>query len=153
MAGLFGQARAAPGDEFGRGALQVRVLPFLAQDRYDRLLWACDINFVRGEDSFVRAQWAGRPLVWQAYRQEEEAHLAKLEAFLALYCQPMPPAAAEALGRMWRAWNHEAGVAEAWPGFLTHRNIYTRHAEQWASQMANLGDMADNLMLFCTKHL
>ena len=39
----------------------VRRDPFLAQDRYDQLLWACDVNFVRGEDSFVRAQWAGGP--------------------------------------------------------------------------------------------
>src|SRR5690242_19650822 len=32
--------------------------PFVPQDRYDEVLWSCDVNFVRGEDSFVRAQWA-----------------------------------------------------------------------------------------------
>ncbi|HEV7856944.1 MAG TPA: elongation factor P maturation arginine rhamnosyltransferase EarP, partial [Herminiimonas sp.] len=31
------------------GALTVRVLPFVAQPDYDKLLWACDVNFVRGE--------------------------------------------------------------------------------------------------------
>jgi len=41
---------------------------------------ACDVNFVRGEDSFVRAQFAARPLVWQAYPQDEGAHLNKSAA-------------------------------------------------------------------------
>src|SRR4029077_20102305 len=68
-----------------RGALTVRVLPFLAQPDYDRLLWACDLNFVRGEDSFVRAQWAGRPFLWHIYPQDENLHHVKLRAFLQRY--------------------------------------------------------------------
>jgi uncharacterized repeat protein (TIGR03837 family) len=67
------------------GNLDLLPLPFLPQDRYDELLWACDLNFVRGEDSFVRAQWAAKPFVWQIYPQAEGAHLAKLEAFLAMH--------------------------------------------------------------------
>ena len=46
------------------------------------MLWACDVNFVRGEDSLVRALWAGKPLVWHIYPQHDDAHDAKLEAFL-----------------------------------------------------------------------
>ena len=46
------------------------------------MLWACDLNLVRGEDSWVRAIWAGQPLVWQIYPQEDQAHHAKLTAFL-----------------------------------------------------------------------
>src|SRR5690606_20426841 len=64
IARFFGAAAAQPGDRFERGALAVQILPFSDQPGYDRLLWACDFNFVRGEDSFVRAQWAARPLVW-----------------------------------------------------------------------------------------
>nr|BFE90266.1 hypothetical protein GCM10020185_08020 [Pseudomonas brassicacearum subsp. brassicacearum] len=60
-----------------RGALTVQVLPFIRQDQYDQLLWCCDFNAVRGEDSFVRAQWAGRPLLWHIYQQEEDVHLEK----------------------------------------------------------------------------
>ena len=58
--------------------------PLAYQDQagFDRLLWACDLNFVRGEDSLVRALWAGQPLVWQIYPQDDGAHQAKLEAFL-----------------------------------------------------------------------
>jgi uncharacterized repeat protein (TIGR03837 family) len=72
--------------------LRIHYLPRLSQDDYDHLLWACDLNFVRGEDSLVRALWAARPgpvarlqpipFVWQIYPQDDNAHHAKLRAFL-----------------------------------------------------------------------
>ena len=52
------------------------------QGAFDEMLWACDFNFVRGEDSLVRGLWAGQPLVWQVYPQTDGAHAAKLTAFL-----------------------------------------------------------------------
>ena len=63
-------------------SLSVRYLPLLTQHDFDHLLWSCDFNFVRGEDSLVRALWAGRPFAWQLYPQHDEAHHAKLESFL-----------------------------------------------------------------------
>lgn len=66
----------------GPGSLRVHWLPLLSQRDYDHLLWSCDLNFVRGEDSAVRALLAGRPFVWQLYPQEDGAHGAKLRAFL-----------------------------------------------------------------------
>jgi uncharacterized repeat protein (TIGR03837 family) len=63
-------------------ALTTSWLPLLTQLDFDHLLWACDLNFVRGEDSLVRALWAGKPLVWQIYPQHDDAHHAKLMAFL-----------------------------------------------------------------------
>ncbi|HET8747486.1 MAG TPA: elongation factor P maturation arginine rhamnosyltransferase EarP [Ramlibacter sp.] len=65
-----------------RGVLQLHFLPLLSQREYDHLLWSCDLNFVRGEDSFVRGLLAGVPSVWQIYPQHDDAHHAKLEAFL-----------------------------------------------------------------------
>jgi uncharacterized repeat protein (TIGR03837 family) len=62
--------------------LTVHWLPLLSQQDFDHLLWSCDLNFVRGEDSLVRALWAGRAFVWQAYPQHDGAHHAKLAAFL-----------------------------------------------------------------------
>lgn len=64
------------------GQLHVHTLDFLPQDAYDQLLWACDLNIVRGEDSLVRALWAQRPMLWHIYAQSDDAHHAKLEAFL-----------------------------------------------------------------------
>lgn len=62
--------------------LSIVHLPQLTQTDFDHLLWACDLNFVRGEDSLVRALWAGKPLVWQIYPQDDGAHGPKLDAFL-----------------------------------------------------------------------
>lgn len=74
--------RAALARTAGSPLLSVTWLPLLSQSDFDHLLWACDLNFVRGEDSVVRALWAGKPLVWHIYPQEDEAHHAKLSAFL-----------------------------------------------------------------------
>ncbi len=74
-------------------------LPWLTQGEYDELLWGCDLNFVRGEDSLVRALWSGRAFVWQIYPQDDDAHHAKLEAFLAAVDAPA------GLRDFHRAWN------------------------------------------------
>src|SRR5207245_2065289 len=71
--GGTGQA-AKVGATATRDALTVRVLPYIPQPDYDKLLWACDLNFVRGEDSFVRAQWAGKPFIWHIYPQDKDLH-------------------------------------------------------------------------------
>jgi uncharacterized repeat protein (TIGR03837 family) len=78
-----------------RGALRLLPLPYFDQDGFDELLWASDLNLVRGEDSFVRAQWAGKPWLWNLYPQEDEAHGPKLQAFqqrvnVALDASPAP---------------------------------------------------------------
>src|SRR5690606_41136062 len=99
-----GPARA--GDSVTIGMLTVRVLPFLPQPDYRRLLWACDLNFVRGEDSFVRAQWAGRPFVWHIYPQDENLHHKKLRAFLGRYVRELP-----ALERFALGWNGAIDIA------------------------------------------
>jgi uncharacterized repeat protein (TIGR03837 family) len=65
-----------------RGAVRFTFLDYLAQDEFDRLLWSCDCNFVRGEDSPVRSLWAGAAMVWQLYPQSDDAHRGKLLAFL-----------------------------------------------------------------------
>ncbi len=80
-------------------------LPRLTQAGYDQLLWACDLNFVRGEDSLVRALWAGRPFIWQAYPQDDGAHHAKLAAFLDWL---QPPASLRQAFLAWNADRHRA---------------------------------------------
>ena len=62
--------------------LSIDHLPPRSQPEFDELLWASDVNCVRGEDSLVRALWAGQPLLWHIYPQHDDAHHAKLDAFL-----------------------------------------------------------------------
>ncbi|WP_336331913.1 elongation factor P maturation arginine rhamnosyltransferase EarP [Pseudomonas putida] len=144
----LGEHALAAGEIRQRGALTVQVLPFVSQDDYDRLLWCCDFNAVRGEDSFVRAQWAGRPLLWHIYVQEENAHWEKLEAFLALYRQGLSDPAAEALVELWRAWNMHRDMHAAWRGVLVHWDELQAHARQWCAKQAAQPDLAMTLVQF-----
>lgn len=131
------------------GKALVQPIPFMPIDDYDRLLWRCDVNFVRGEDSFVRAQWAGKPFVWQIYRQEESAHLIKLEAFLARYRAGLDEPLAGAIRGIFLAWNTGEGVCPAWAEFLALRPEIACHAGCWAERQAELPDLAANLVKFC----
>lgn len=131
-----------------RGALTVQVLPFVRQDEYDQLLWCCDFNAVRGEDSFVRAQWAGRPLLWHIYQQEEDVHLEKLEAFLRLYTEGLPEAAEKAISGLWRAWNAGQGVAEHWSAACEQHQVLAEHAQAWCQKQASRADLATALVKF-----
>lgn len=145
------------------GALTLHGVGFMDSALYDRLLWTCDLNFVRGEDSFVRALWAERPMVWQLYPQADDAHLVKLAA--ALEASPTMPAAMSAAppdtaaasvaqtarNAFWQAWN--TGAAPPWAAFWRHRDRLTAQAAQWASAVAALGGLAANLAEFAENRL
>jgi len=100
------QAGATP------AGVRAQVLPWLPQVDFDRLLWSADLNFVRGEDSLVRALWAGAPFVWQAYPQDDGVHADKVAALAVRLA--LPPAVAA----LWDAWNAPAGAP--WPGLPAH---------------------------------
>ncbi|MEX5628391.1 elongation factor P maturation arginine rhamnosyltransferase EarP [Pseudomonas marginalis] len=138
----------AVGDVHQRNALTVQVLPFVRQEQYDRLLWCCDFNAVRGEDSFVRAQWAGRPLLWHIYRQDEDIHLDKLDAFLDLYTAALSPAAKAALVELWQAWNTDGDMAQAWKMLLAHWPELSQHAQTWCLEQGLQADLATALVQF-----
>jgi uncharacterized repeat protein (TIGR03837 family) len=136
------------------GNLEVRFVPFVPQADYDELLWACDVNFVRGEDSFVRAQWAGRPFVWHIYPQAENAHQAKLDAFLAVYLEHTPAVPIEGVRELWHAWNGVIGappLAAAWQTFLRERPAQQQNLRQWLDSLEQVGDLTGNLLKFCQK--
>ena len=136
------------GGHWRRANLQVHLLPFLSQADYDRLLWCCDFNAVRGEDSFVRAQWAGRPLLWHIYQQEEGAHWEKLGAFLDSYCAALTDQAASALRALWSAWNGKGDMAQPWQGLAEHGEPLAAHAEHWCQEQASRPDLAAALVQF-----
>ncbi len=127
------------------GALTVKVLPFMPQADYDKLLWACDLNLVRGEDSFVRAQWAGKPFVWHIYPQDEQLHHKKLRAFLGRYAAGLPALTALSL-----AWNGVAplDLPAQWTAFFDEMPTMTARAGEWEREMHDNGDLASNLLAF-----
>lgn len=145
----------AAGDVHQRGALRLQVLPFSDQDAYDHLLWACDLNFVRGEDSCVRAQWAARPLVWQAYPQAEHAHWDKLNALLARYTDHMDVAAAQAVSHMWQIWNGMPGpdMAACWAAWRVQQGVIESHADAWRDRLGLAGKLTGRLVEFVENKL
>ncbi len=136
-----------------KGSLTCCWIPFFSQERYDEVLWVCDFNFVRGEDSFVRAQWAARPLAWHIYPQSERAHLIKMEAFLAAYCQGLSSEAGNALRKFFMAWNGDGDVQHSWRAMEGHLDGLRAHARHWAEQLARQVDLAHQLAGFVSRLL
>ncbi|WP_110950804.1 elongation factor P maturation arginine rhamnosyltransferase EarP [Pseudomonas bohemica] len=131
-----------------RGDLTIQVLPFVRQKDYDLLLWCCAFNVVRGEDSFVRGQWAGRPLIWHIYEQDDDAHWAKLDAFLELYLAGLSEDAGQSLTQVWRNWNAGQDMTQSWSALEKHRDELTRHAERWCLERALQDDLTTALVQF-----
>lgn len=156
LAAWLGTKNLSPGDVFVRGTLRLQVLPFTDQDAYDSLLWACDLNFVRGEDSCVRAQWAAQPMVWQAYPQAEGAHWDKLDALLGLYARAAPAGVVGAIEGLWRCWNGAPGApdaAVAWAAWQAQQAGIRRHAQVWPETLGQAGRLADELVEFVENQL
>jgi uncharacterized repeat protein (TIGR03837 family) len=140
-------ALAALGD--AGATLRQHALPWLAQPDYDRLLWAADLNFVRGEDSWVRAQWAGRPFVWQAYPQDDGAHGAKIAAFLDLSLAGAAPGAAQPVRAWTAAWNGPGDPTATLPAWTPQALAAVGDAARaWRGQLLASPDLAARLLAF-----
>ena len=123
-------------------------LPALSQADFDRLLWSCDLNLVRGEDSLVRAIWAGAPFVWQAYVQQDGAHRAKVEAFLDLFLADAPPTLASGVRRLFAAWNGLAAAATV-PALDGIDFVeWAAHCRSWRDRLAAQPDLSSALIAF-----
>jgi uncharacterized repeat protein (TIGR03837 family) len=121
-------------------AVKLIQLPFIPQEDYDYLLSVCDINLVRGEDSFVRAQWAGKPFIWDIYPQSDLAHEVKLDAFLERYFEG-GSAKLRAIGISAMKWG---SASDWWP----HLNAWTSHSEVWRQKLMSLGHLEGKILDF-----
>ena len=142
------QAKALLGPGLRRGALRAVCLPALPQPDFDRMLWSCDLNFVRGEDSLARAIWAGVPFVWQIYPQDDGAHVAKLDAFLDRFLHDAPTPLAAAIRETFAAWNGIGSVPAAFA--LPDAAAWAAHCRLWRDGLAAQPDLAGTLLEFVT---
>ncbi|WP_210546771.1 elongation factor P maturation arginine rhamnosyltransferase EarP [Rhodoferax sp. PAMC 29310] len=104
--------------------LTFSYLPSLTQQDFDHLLWSSDLNFVRGEDSLVRAIWARKPFIWHIYPQLDGAHESKLSAFLDLINAP------PSLRTFHEVWNGSNGA-----------ELPILNLDQWQKTATELCDM------------
>ncbi|MBQ0961429.1 elongation factor P maturation arginine rhamnosyltransferase EarP [Ideonella sp. 4Y11] len=124
------------------------ALPWLPQPAYDQLLAVCDLNLVRGEDSAVRAQWAGRPFLWQLYVQDDGAHETKLAAFLQHLLKDEPPTLAQAVTQAFRAWN---GFGQDGLDPLPPLADWQALARRWRARLLTQVDLTTQLLAFVTE--
>ena len=129
-----------------RPHLRGAALPLLTQPQFDRLLWCADFACVRGEDSVLRALWAGAPFLWHIYRQHDGAHAAKLEAFMDRMLDGADAPLAAALRRLARAWNGlgDWAAPDAWPDLSAWR----LQVEGWRDALAAQPDLVSRLLAF-----
>lgn len=132
-----------------RRGVDVHPIPFVPQADFDRELALCDAAFVRGEDSFVRAQLAGIPFVWHVYPQADAAHHAKLAAFLDRYLVGVATDAGDAHRALSLAWNGIDGeVGQAWPRWVAHLDALAAHARRWRAAILAAPPLVDRLLGF-----
>ena len=136
------QVRQFLGSADGLGLLRIHCLPWLSQADYDHVLWASDVNFVRGEDSFARAQWAGKPFVWQIYPQHDNAHVPKLRAFVQLF-----ESVALAQNLLWPAWSVWNGLSDEKLS-LPARKLWQSASELWCEHLLAQRDLTSQLHSF-----
>ncbi|MEY8878556.1 MAG: elongation factor P maturation arginine rhamnosyltransferase EarP [Leptothrix sp. (in: b-proteobacteria)] len=137
------------------GGLTVSCLPYLDHPAFDRLLWDCDANLVRGEDSLVRAIWAARPMLWQVYPQDDGAHEAKLDAFLRQQAAGVDAQRAAPAARLAQAWNGLSAPPSpadwhAWFEQVTATGA-RQAAQSFSARLATLPDLTTALMRFAQR--
>jgi uncharacterized repeat protein (TIGR03837 family) len=129
----------------------ITVIPFLSQIDYDLLLALCDLNFVRGEDSWIRAIWAAKPMVWLPYQQSENTHLQKLDAFLQYYLAAASDELKAVSRSLMQAWATGEWSAAHWQDFIAHRQGLLQHAQHYARQLSQQPDLATKVVIFIEK--
>jgi uncharacterized repeat protein (TIGR03837 family) len=139
-----------PGQQFVIGSLTLHILPMTDQNDFDRLLWSCDFNIVRGEDSFLRAQWAAKPFIWHIYPQEDDYHLVKLQAFMQLYCDNLAPEITTTWSEVNLAFNrgNTHAVVMHWQQLNSVNLSLMQHAIKWPINALKDADLASRLVQF-----
>ncbi|WP_029146630.1 elongation factor P maturation arginine rhamnosyltransferase EarP [Methylophilus sp. 5] len=140
------------GARIQRQQCEFLVIPFLSQTDYDRLLYLCDFNFVRGEDSWIRALWAGKPMIWLPYQQSEDTHLLKLNAFMHHYLAQADGALHMVTSNAMLAWAQGTWQVAHWQSLLGSLPQLTSHASAFKVSQSQQLDLATNLVIFIEKY-
>lgn len=129
------------GHSYQLGNCTLHFIPFLPQSEYGRLLWSCDLNFVRGEESLIRGLLAAKPLVWHIYPTEDQAHWIKLTAFINSITMPT------SLAKLTRDWNAQSPLSNVHE-VLNQLSQLESHALTTQKAILSMGDLSVNLVSF-----
>ena len=118
------------------------------QPEFDALLAQFDVLIVRGEDSFVRAQYAAKPMLWHIYPTADDAHLVKLDAWLDCYCASLDANVAAAIRSAHHALNRAVSRPDAYDDFAANLPAIAVHARRWRDRLCAQTDLAARLLTF-----
>ena len=141
------------GDICELGNVTLVRIPFVPQAAFDRLLWLADAAIVRGEDSFVRALWAGLPFFWHIYRQDDDVHLQKLHAFWFKAMQGWPAELRQAFTVLSDDLNGAESVSslkreQAWQYLCVHWQSWVKSAAAWSEMLHGQDNALEKLARF-----
>ncbi|WP_374258465.1 elongation factor P maturation arginine rhamnosyltransferase EarP [Aquabacterium sp.] len=130
--------------------LHLHALPLLSHADFDHLLWSCDLNLVRGEDSAVRALWAGHPHVWQIYEQDDGVHADKLRAFMDRWMATWPDQLRQDVAAWWMGWNGLAPLPDELPDFASDSAPWRTFSAASHATLTAQTDLVTQLIDFVT---
>lgn len=141
------------GDSCELGNVTLVRIPFVPQAAFDRLLWLADAAIVRGEDSFVRALWAGLPFFWHIYRQDDDVHLQKLHSFWFKAMQGWPAELRQAFTVLSDDLNGAGAVSslkreQAWQYLCAHWQSWVKSAAAWSEMLHGQDNALEKLARF-----
>lgn len=119
--------------------------PMVPQDVFDDVLLACDAALIRGEDSVLRAQLAGVPMIWTLYPQTEDTHLTKLAAFAEFYTQALPETARKPWLDLEAFVNNGTETPGAWTAWRDSLQELTLGAARWKERLFELPTLAQSI--------
>ena len=131
---------------------EIKKIPFLEQGAFDEFILEMDFLFVRGEDSLSRAALSALPYVWQAYKQDENYQLVKVNALLERMGPFFDQEEFEPVRNFWQNYNDYENPTE--PENLTKMLVSARNQKntagfkKFAEQLHQNGNLAEHLLEF-----
>lgn len=145
----------APADAVVHDAGQTRLvfLPWLDQSQYDALLQVCDLNVVRGEDSWIRAIWAAQPFIWRPYPQSLGTDTQKLQAFLDRLLAEFDTADAAVVRELMLGVQSRRQPQAAWLEWRRRRVSIAEGHRRFSTGLSRQTDLATRLEVFVRAHM
>ena len=113
------------------------------------LLANCDLNFVRGEDSLVRAIYSGKPFIWQPYIQGNDAHLEKLNAFINFYFADLRKPLFTIISAAFHEWAAGLLSPSSLKNFIENIEEISKYYSDQSLVMLSQNKVVNNLMEHC----
>jgi len=153
---------------------QTEALSYMNQTDWDQMMQSMDFMLIRGEDSMSQACCSGIPFIWQAYPQNENYQMVKVQALL----ERMKPHFGEEFLLVEEAWNcvnsqcliemetakvcrdkAESTSCDSFRleksilAFLNNLELLKPGFRAFAKSLQDNGDLAVNLMTFIKKNI